>query len=360
MASQKPHHVVFCCSGRSGLVFLAVAARSLLETHSRPERVRVHVIFEHLTQADLDSLLASWQPWSDRGQIFFHQLSDVLGEKALERGYGYWFRAWMHLVLPPDVERVLYLDYDLLVLEDVSPLWHIDVSGRLGAMVVEPDSSRGVEELYKVATNVGLAYDPSQPYFNSGVIFVNLNRWRDVNMGKILDEVFAAHRPHDYLNDQGEINLLFSAEFLPLPARYNVIRAPNYNLLHRRKLKSETLNPVILHFAGPEKVTRRWRRLGEKRAFYTVLDRTAWRGFRSENDKSLLGILISQLLEYRFLLNNRDSLPNFRRRFAALLLRNPTLPLLQLFLAQKRFLQSLANMTVRGTKSFLGEQDCAE
>ncbi|HIB67266.1 MAG TPA: hypothetical protein EYO33_19715 [Phycisphaerales bacterium] len=340
MTPSEFHHVVFCCSGDSGLVYLAAAARSLFECHSRPEKLRLHVIYEHLDQADLDRLHLSWQPWSSAEQVFYHRLSDTLGERAKDPGYGYWFRAWMHLVLPIDVERVLYLDYDLLVLQDVSPLWEVNIEGYLGAMVEEPDPIRAQDDLEKFAEGLGMEFDRNLTYFNTGVIMVNVARWRASDMGAVLDEKFAAHRPHNCLFDQGEINLLFGNEFLPLPAEYNVVHAPTYDLVHREQLKAVAVHPIVLHFAGPEKVTKRWRRLGEKSDFYDVLDRTDWKGWRSDNDRSLSGRLIAQLLEYRFLFNNRRSLPDFSSRLFRLIGRNPALPLLQLIIPLIRRLRS--------------------
>ena len=341
MANSELHHVVFCCSGQGGLLYLAAAVRSVFESHSEPDILRVHIIHQFLGQVDLDRLYLSWQPWSDEGQVSFYQMSDYLGEKALNPIYGYWFRAWMHKVLPEEIEKVLYLDYDLMVLRDVGPLWNIDLDEHMGAMAEEPDPVRARDELIRFAQGFDIPCDPEQTYFNSGVILVNMKRWRESDIGAVLDEHFAVHRPHDYLFDQGEINLLFGSEFLTLPPEYNVIHAPIYNVVHKEKLKTYALDPVILHFAGTEKVTKPWRRLGEKDKFYEVIDRTAWSGWRSENDKTLKGALVSQLLEYRHLVNNRDRLHGFWRKLARLLLRNPLLPLLQLMVPLARKLRGV-------------------
>ena len=330
MKNTELHHVVFCCSGNSGLLYLAAAVRSLFESHSRPDVLRVHILHQFLDQAELDRLYLSWQPWSDNGHVSFYQMSDYLGEKALNPIYGYWFRAWMHKVLPQEIEKVLYLDYDLLILQDVSSLWDIELGEHMGAMAEEPDPVRARDELMTFAQGFDIPCDPNQTYFNSGVILVNMKRWRESDIGAVLDERFAVHRPHDYLFDQGEINLVFGSEFLTLAPEYNVIHAPHYDVVHKEKLKAYALNPVILHFAGTEKVTKRWRRLGEKEKFYEVLDRTAWKGWRSDNDKTIQGVLTSQLLEYRHLVNNRRDISDFWKQLARLLARNPILPLLQL------------------------------
>lgn len=248
----------------------------------------------------------------------------------------------MHRALPEDVKRALYLDYDLLVLRDVSPLWSIDLRSRLGAMVEEPEPVRAQADLGDFARKLNIDFDSSQPYFNTGVIMANLERWAEIDVGELLEARFAKHRPHNCLFDQGEMNLLLGAEFVSIPAKYNVIHAPNYDLAHRVKLNPCALAPIILHFAGSEKVTSRWRRQGEKACFYDILDRTSWKGWRSDNDRSLSGRVIAQLLEYRHLLNNRESLPDFQRLFLLLILSNPTLPLLQLLIVPARKLRDFA------------------
>lgn len=336
MISSEAHHVVFCCSGQSGLVFLAAAARSVFETHQNPERLRIHIFFEHLEQSHLDRLHASWTPWSESGQVLFYKMSDYLGERALAPHYGYWFRAWVHRVLPEQIERVLYLDTDLVVLRDISPLWNLELRGRLGAMVEDPGASLAKRELIELGELIGRAYEEQGIYFNTGVIFINLCRWREKDVGTILDQSFVDYRPHSFHFDQGEVNLLLAAEFESLSPVWNAILHTEYDLLHTSQCELMDSEMRIRHFAGPDKVTGRWRRLGEKKAFYDVLDRTAWNGWRSPNDRSIAGRLSAQLLEYQYLINNRNCISDFRMRLLKLVILNPALPLLRLLIPLAR------------------------
>lgn len=321
---------------------LAVATRSLLETQHRPESIRVHILWEHLEESDLEKLTESWRPWLK--QITFYQMSDQIGEKALDGSYGFWFRAWLHKVLPGTIERVLYLDYDILVLDDLTPLWELPLENRLVAAVPDPGSRLLGQALARYSRSLGLDFEEDSPYFNTGVMMINLKRWRELDIGSVLDSRFSDLRPHPSLEgpavyDQTELNLLYRDDFLAISPEWNLVEVPpkysEWDLELYRDLADPTdyFQPKIIHFAGSNKAYDRWRRAGEKEIFYSVLDRTAWKGWRSSNDRSLVGRLLSQFLEFHYVVCrgiDQNAMPDYRARLWRLTQRNPILPLLYL------------------------------
>src|SRR5262249_44225277 len=76
-------------------------------------------------------------------------------------------------LLPPDVHRVLYLDCDIIVRGDVEGLWNYDLYDSVVGAVEDPNMH------YK--EKLGLL--PGQPYFNAGVLLVDLDRWRAGRVG---------------------------------------------------------------------------------------------------------------------------------------------------------------------------------
>ena len=77
-------------------------------------------------------------------------------------------------LFPETVGRILYLDADLLVLDDLEPLWEVDLEGAaVGAVADALDvplnhGGPGREEMPRVRS-----------YFNSGVLLIDLPRWRE-------------------------------------------------------------------------------------------------------------------------------------------------------------------------------------
>ena len=92
-------------------------------------------------------------------------------------------------LLPDSLERVLFLDADMLVLDDIAKIWETDISNSSVAAVVDQaiplcPSPRGVKD------RSSLGIPDSAPYFNAGVMFVNLTRWRRLNVPARASEYF--------------------------------------------------------------------------------------------------------------------------------------------------------------------------
>ena len=116
----------------------------------------------------------------------------------------------------PDIDKMLYLDGDILVRKDLSELFETDISGCYAAVVKD----------YKPMT-----YDPPQThklgvpqhtaYFNSGVMLMNLdNLRRDDIYRKLID-----YRKNgvNFFMDQDALNVAFGEKVVYLPLKYNIM-----------------------------------------------------------------------------------------------------------------------------------------
>ncbi len=68
-------------------------------------------------------------------------------------------------LLPPEIEKALYLDCDLLVLKDVKPLWQVDET-RLPVRAAFDPSVRVVSSEWGLDNYKELGLPPDSPYFN--------------------------------------------------------------------------------------------------------------------------------------------------------------------------------------------------
>ena len=76
-------------------------------------------------------------------------------------------------VLPGTVKKALYLDCDTIVCQSIRPLYETGLGDALVGMVMEPTVYREMKE------SIGLGKD--DPYYNSGVLLMDLDRWRGEN-----------------------------------------------------------------------------------------------------------------------------------------------------------------------------------
>lgn len=183
-------------------------------------------------------------------------------------------------VLPPEVERFIYLDCDLVVADDLRPLWDLDLRGRLVAAA--PDYPR-LAPVISPERRALLGIPLEATYVNSGVLVVDAARWRREGMtARIFDYV---GRMGDALTfyDQDAVNAVLAKEILPLDCRWN-LQARMYRSGRRAfplefaATREARRNPAIIHYTGSEKPWLFRSRTPCKGNYLRHLDRTPWRG----------------------------------------------------------------------------------
>ncbi|MDR1192283.1 MAG: glycosyltransferase family 8 protein [Verrucomicrobiales bacterium] len=156
--------------------------------------------------------------------------------------------------LLPRLERCLYLDADLVALDDLAALWDEDVSGAaLGAV-------RDWEKCHGQRTE--------RDYFNAGVLLMNLRRIRERGLDREWWRVTrerANGADYDHA-DQGVLNAVCAGDCKWLDPRWNIQTGAPL-----------TVNPGIVHFTGRGKPWQFW--LGHAYAgkFWRARWRTPWR-----------------------------------------------------------------------------------
>lgn len=191
-----------------------------------------------------------------------------------------YFRLALADILPNDIKKVIYLDVDLLVFDDVKKLWQIDLRDLPLAAV--PDygimaSGRLCKQKQQV---IGLPL--GEKYFNSGVLVVNLKEWRkEDNAKQILEIINNNQFPH---HDQDALNKFFMYKWKVLDLRWNVI-PPVFNLfpkiLLNKKFRKNAVNArknmAIMHYAGRYKPWEFTLHKGFNEKYYEYLQLTAFK-----------------------------------------------------------------------------------
>lgn len=192
-----------------------------------------------------------------------------------------YFRLFITDILPKDIERVLYLDGDIIVRHSLLPLWEIDMTNVAIAAVA---GSEGNLDHYR-----RLGYNPDLGYFNAGVLLINLRYWRDHNVVNEFKNFIEKHSEAILLHDQDVLNAVFKEKKLHLPAKYNLHhgfleKVPVYDF---KKYKVEVLearrDPVIVHFTAEKPWDADQRNKHPfSSTFYKYQNQTKWKGERVE------------------------------------------------------------------------------
>ena len=189
-----------------------------------------------------------------------------------------YYRIFLGNLLPLEIHKVLYLDCDLVVIGSIEELWKTNLKNFSVACV--EDMWSGKEDNYK-----RLHYPSSDSYFNSGVLLINLDYWREKKlMYKALDYI-AKNGNNLVFYDQDVLNALLHNSRVFLPFRYNV---QDGFLRRKRRIRSESiemldqelLHPVIIHYTGGKKPWQYKSLHPYKSLYFYYLDLTPWKGER--------------------------------------------------------------------------------
>lgn len=149
-----------------------------------------------------------------------------------------YYRLFAPFILPKELDKILYLDVDLICMGDLSGLYQEELGDNY--FVGCEDKGIGIEDLSRL--NLPLDYH----YINAGVILINLKKMReDFTAQKIVDMVLEQSKDLKYL-DQDFINKNFSNKIKVVSNKYNW-------LVKTCKYKDMPYRPIILHYAGSNK-----------------------------------------------------------------------------------------------------------
>ena len=192
--SPQPRYVVYASDSRVQDMMLT-SAKSLL-FHSKVDKIFLLVDNDDIGK-DLPPIFQSINVSSQT--IFPPTCPNIM------RWYGYMttLRAALTKVLPADVDRVLWLDPDTIVSDDISDLWNYDLENRYFAAVEEVRNHNHTQ----------------LPYFNAGVMLMNLAKFRSDKMDdRIITDINTTHYEH---LEQDALNFNCFLQILKLPSCYS-------------------------------------------------------------------------------------------------------------------------------------------
>lgn len=174
---------------------------------------------------------------------------------------------WIPELLPDYCNKALYLDCDLLVRESISELWRRPLRDK--ALMATRDlwiphlsSKNGVSNHAKP----GVA--PDAPYFNSGVLIYNVEKWRKHDLRSKCTEYLFNNRYDIGMEDQEVMNAVLANDWSPLPLPWNIHHHigtsgwtksvkewpdSSFKRTVQPEYKQLLFDAKILHLAGPAK-----------------------------------------------------------------------------------------------------------
>ncbi|SFV38852.1 Lipopolysaccharide biosynthesis protein, LPS:glycosyltransferase [Devosia crocina] len=230
----------------------AVMRSICLSTHRRQDLVfhllHLPLLAEH--KRDLEAITGefgakiAWHPL-DGMELFDVFVADMPASAQWPKVV--YARLLLADILPEAVSRVLYLDCDMLVRAPIERLLEADLGGMpLGA--VQDSLHPFIMGRRDMRQNSGI-FDLADPYFNSGMLVVDLAQWRAIDVKSEVALIAGKGWLDRLYYDQDVLNLVFRNRWHKLDWRWNTMDAHPAH---------EALDPHILHFTGKNRPWALW------------------------------------------------------------------------------------------------------
>ncbi|MEM1038531.1 MAG: glycosyltransferase family 8 protein [Pseudomonadota bacterium] len=138
--------------------------------------------------------------------------------------------------LPSKVERVIYVDCDVLVFRCLKTVFEADLNGCVAGMVEDMSSGPALAER---KSDLGLLEDDT--YFNTGVMVVDVPRWQREDVSAEIMKFARANPDRLRLGDQCATNAVLKRRITPLNRGFN--HSPLSELIDHAM-------PSLVHFMG--------------------------------------------------------------------------------------------------------------
>lgn len=156
-----------------------------------------------------------------------------------------YYKLFIPHILPQEVTRCIFLDVDMVIVDDLMPLYETYLNkGEIIAAVEDVVSCIPRKEI--------LGMNPTQPYINSGVMLCDVTRWREEENKRPIFQ-FVSEWSSKIINEQDVIAVYMKDKIKLLPIRWNMVGC---NYLRQRfvfpkyypELTEARKYPAIHHF----------------------------------------------------------------------------------------------------------------
>lgn len=239
---------IVCCTDNNYVIPCGVLITSVCENNSS-EDIKIYILTEGISLKNQERLKAVVAKYGK--QIEFYTVDKkAFANCPISRHItlATYFRLIMTDILPQDIEKVLYLDCDIVVRHSLHSLWNTDIDSYAAGVI--PDMSIDDIRIYN-----RLQYPSYFGYFNAGVLLVNLRYWREKNLSDRFFEIINQYPERLRYHDQDVLNITLREIKLNLHMKYNVqhgyfFKDPLISRKYWEEREQAIIDPVILHYSG--------------------------------------------------------------------------------------------------------------
>ncbi len=280
MSFSETIHIVFAIDERY-VQHCAVTITSIFE-NSAADKISISILYNDINNELKEKLEKYIHTFTSNVQFILTR-NECLKNFPVSKHItlATYYRILLPKLLDKEIKKVLFLDCDLIIKKDIRLLWNIDISKYSHAAVLESGMDSNHKKLIGIAENA--------PYFNAGVMLINLEYWRNYNLLERAKQYTKNNLRYIKYWDQDILNFIFQSQWLEIHPIWNsteiVFMSYEWKIRKFGDLKCIELanakeEPGIIHFTGSDKPWHYYNNHPCKQEYYKYLDKTPWRNFK--------------------------------------------------------------------------------
>ena len=221
--------------------YASVVIKSIVANSKNPENCIFWILDGGLSDKSKSYLTKA------ASNVEFLEIDKEIFSEFTGKGYisiSAWYRFALSKLLPKTISKILYLDCDVAVNSDLQEMFEIDINDYAIA---------AIKDCIWKKFNKRVNLDSGYHYFNSGVMLINVEYWREHNVEERLFGFLKESPDRMKMLDQSVLNVVLGKEYKELPLQWNVQYVPSYieECCYGKKEFQEAMSsPKIIHFVN--------------------------------------------------------------------------------------------------------------
>ena len=234
---QNQNIPIFFSCDENYIPFLGVCIKSIIENSSPNNTYYICILHSKMNDENMKIITGMEK---ENVSICFYDVSKKLkkyGERLNLRDY-YTVSIYFRLFIPelfPRLKKAIYLDADMVVLEDIAKLYSIDLGDHLLGGV--SDAIVASRKEFRDYAELGCGIYPYTKYFNSGMMLMNLDAMREFDLEGKFEYLFNTYHFDTVCPDQDYLNVICKDRVLYLDEGWD-----------KMAIDGSYENPMIVHY----------------------------------------------------------------------------------------------------------------
>jgi len=207
--------------------------------NNRGNKLTIHAIVSGLSEENKSNI--SNYAIKNSSEINFYTIDEqTVSQYVLTSTWtsAVYYRLYFPLMVPDSVNRLLYLDTDTIVVNNLAPLYATDLElYPVGAIY---------DTWVKTAPHLGITEEGQ--YFNSGVLLIDIQQWKTQQVSEKAFAFLSAHPEKIKFVDQDALNAVLINNWKKLESKYNLMYSSIPEGMSKKEMNAFILDKVIIHF----------------------------------------------------------------------------------------------------------------